>query len=381
MYVFHICFITNEYPKYGHSHGGIGTFVKTLGCELVRKGVKVSVVGINYENSTETEFDNGVSVHRLKPRRFKGLTWLLNAKTISQKIKELNQVQKIDVVEGAELSLAFINKIRSVNYVIRMHGGHHFFAEAEQRGINPWKGFQEKLSFKKADKVIGVGQYVMDHTAKYINFETKRGTVIYNPVNLVKFYKSDLSNIEPDRIFFAGTLCEKKGIRQLIQALPFIKLQCPNVKLYIAGRDSLMRDGGSYLSFLKTLITSDIDSSIFFMGQVNNDEIPLLIEKSEICVYPSHMESFGLVAVEAMCMSKPVIFSNRGPGNEIIEDGVTGLLCDPFSPNDIAEKVIYLLKNKDVALELGENARRNVVSRFNLEILVQENIDFYKSLL
>ena len=64
-------------------------------------------------------------------------------------------------------------KIKNIKYVIRLHGGHHFFAEAENRGINKWKGFQEKRSFKKADAFIAVSNYVKNHTATYLSYYNK----------------------------------------------------------------------------------------------------------------------------------------------------------------------------------------------------------------
>ena len=70
----HICFITNEYPKKGFPHGGVGTFVQTFSKSLVEKGYKVSVVGMNYTAFDETENDGGIVIHRLKPSKFKGLT-------------------------------------------------------------------------------------------------------------------------------------------------------------------------------------------------------------------------------------------------------------------------------------------------------------------
>ena len=58
----HICFLTNEYPKEGFPHGGIGSFVKTLAVALVKQGIKVSVVGMNYTANDESETVNGVNI-------------------------------------------------------------------------------------------------------------------------------------------------------------------------------------------------------------------------------------------------------------------------------------------------------------------------------
>ena len=67
------------------------------------------------------------------------------------------------------MSLAFLPKIKEIKYLIRLHGGHHFFAESEKRKINKWKGFQEKRSFKKADAFIAVSQYVNQEIEYFIS--------------------------------------------------------------------------------------------------------------------------------------------------------------------------------------------------------------------
>ena len=87
----HICFITNEYPKQNFPHGGIGTFIKVIANQLVKLNHKVSVIGINnYTNRNEEETDAGVNVYRLKPKKLKGVTWLLHNISINAKIKSLN---------------------------------------------------------------------------------------------------------------------------------------------------------------------------------------------------------------------------------------------------------------------------------------------------
>lgn len=378
----HICFITSEYPKIGFPHGGVGTFIKTLAHKLIDNGHKVSVVGINYEDKIEFTEDYQVKIYRLKPKFVKGLTWFFHAKMINQQIKFINQNNPIDVVESAELGLAFIKKIPSIKYVIRLHGGHHFFAESENRGVNWWKAFQEKRSFKHADDIIGVSQYVVNHTSKYLNFENKKRGVIFNPANLNNFYKADSNKIISGRIFFAGTLCEKKGIRQLVMAMPLIKKEVPEAHLVIAGRDWFYpKTNQSYTTYLKTFIDESVKNDIFFLGAIDNNKIPLEIEQAEVCCYPSHMEAMPLAWIEVMSMGKAFVGSQLGPGPEIITHEVNGLLCNPLDPDEIAKQVIRLLKDKNFASTLGQNARETVLNKFDAEIIFKQNIAFYQSII
>lgn len=376
----HICFITSEYPKEGFPHGGIGTFVKTMSHELVGRGHKVTVVGINvYHNSTEEIIENGVSIVRLQPKQVKGITWWLNYKSINKKIEQIHQQNQIDIVESAELGLAFIKKNKAIKYVIRLHGGHHFFAEAEHRKINWWRGFQERRSFRKTDGFIAVSNYVKTHTAKYLSYHNKPIEVIMSPINLEIFKPQPEIEEQKQTLLFAGTVCEKKGAFQLVKAMPMVIEQFPDVKLKIYGRDWFFKDGRSYISFLKEFISkSEIDEKhIQFMGAVSMNELAKCYAEAELCVFPSLMETQGLVAPEAMAVEKLVIFTECGPGKETITHKETGLLCNPYDENDIAQNIIWALQNKTEGSEMAKKGRTYVLANFNMDKVLQTNIEFY----
>ena len=378
----HICFLTNEYPKAGFPHGGLGSFVKTMAEALVKNGLQVTVIGLNYTLADETESVNGVRIIRIQKSKVKGLAWYFNSKNIAKTIAAIHKKNPIDIVEGAELSLAFLPKIKEIKYVIRLHGGHHFFAEGENRGINWWKGFQEKRSFKKADAFIAVSNYVKSHTAKFLSYHNKPIEVIFNPINSQLFQPLETA-IEVSNITFAGTICEKKGVRQLIQSFPMVKEKFPNVILNLYGRDWLFPDGSSYIKMLQEIELpkiGNISKDIIFHGAVSYNEIPSAYAKAAVCVFPSHMETLGLVAPEAMVMEKPVIFTKLGPGPEVIVDGETGLLCNPQEPTEIASKIIQVLENPDFAYQLGKKAKISVLEQFEITKLVMQNIAYYRKI-
>ncbi|UGS24216.1 glycosyltransferase family 4 protein [Flavobacterium channae] len=375
----HICFLTNEYPKAGFPHGGLGSFVKTMAEALVKNGTQVSVVGLNYNYSSETERVNDVTIIRIQKSKVKGLAWYFNSKMIVKTIAAIHEKTPIDIVEGAELSFAFLPKIKGIKYVIRLHGGHHFFAEAENRGINKWKGFQEKRSFKKADAFIAVSNYVKNHTATYLSYHNKPIEVIFNPINSQLFQPLDIA-IESNNITFAGTICEKKGVRQLIQAFPMVKAKFPQAILNLYGRDWFFPDGSSYVKMLKETELpklKEFANDVVFHGAVAFQDIPNAYAKAAVCVFPSHMETLGLVAPEAMAMGKVVIFTELGPGPEVIVDGYNGYLVNPYEPKNIADQILKVFDNEEEAKRIAKLARQTVLEKFNPEIIVQQNIDFY----
>lgn len=379
----HICFLTNEYPKEGFPHGGLGSFVKTIAEALVKEGIHVSVIGLNYSSFNENEILNGVRIYRIKRCTIKGLSWYFNFKKIAITLARLHAQTPIDIIEGSEMSFAFLPKLKKVKYLIRLHGGHHFFSEAENREINWWKAFQEKRSFSKADAFIAVSDYVMKHTANYLSYHNKPISIIFNPVNINLFKPYNIP-VAVNHITFAGTICEKKGVRQLIQSFPYVKKQFPDAVLNIYGRDWFFQDGSSYIEMLKEKELPKIvpyDKDVNFKGTINYNEIPRIYSSAEVCVFPSHMETLGLVAPEAMACEKPVVFTNLGPGLEIISNGLDGITVNPHNPEEIAQAIIKLLGDKSKAKEIGKMARIKVMKKFDTAIITNKNIDFYNKIL
>lgn len=378
----HICFITNEFPKKGFPHGGIGTFVATLGKALIEKNVEVSVVGLNYTEHEEIEVINQIKVYRLPSTKIKGLQWYFNSKVIAKKIEKIHKEQPINFVETSELGLAFLSKIKEIDYVIRMHGGHHFFTKAENRQTEWWKVFQERRSFNKADHIIAVSNYVAETTRSLMKLGKRPIQIIYNPIDTNKFYVCNPSKIEKQSLFFAGSIIEKKGIRQLIQSLNYLVDEFPNVHLYIAGRDAnLPGTNVPYRPILEQEINEKIKKHITFLGVVPNTEIAHYIERAEVCCYPSHMEAMPLAWLEVLTMGKSFVGSITGPGPEAVIDNFTGLLANPHDPEDIANKIKQLFNNPELGIEMGKNARKRVLKEFDIKVIVQQNIDFYTSII
>ena len=376
----HICFLTHEYPKKGHTQGGIGSVVQTIAKALIKKGHKVSVVGVG-RYKDEVENDGGVSVYRLEASNWKVANFIPNTKKLLKKLEEIHQQTPIDIVESSELNFAFFPKNYFAKKVIRLHGGHRFFAESMGKKPALWRSLQESLSFAKADALVAVSHYVGSKSKELVKFK-QDFQVIYNLVDTDKFFEADREKIVDKKLVFIGTVTEKKGVRQLVQAMPKIIKKFPNTSLDIIGRDWFdPKTGESYMKYLKTFITDDIKEHIHIKGVVPHDEIPKAIESAEVCVYPSHMEAMPIAWLEALGMCKAVVASQLGPGAEAVIDKKTGLLCNPFDPNDIAQKIIYMFENPQEAQQMGSNAREDILKRFNPDKIIEQNIKFYESVL
>ncbi|MEJ5276326.1 MAG: glycosyltransferase family 4 protein [Thermogemmata sp.] len=205
--------------------------------------------------------------------------------------------------------------------------------------------------------------------------------ILPNFVDTEKFLPND-AEAEEGLIVFAGTVCEKKGVRQLIAAMPAILASVPHARLIIAGRDQMEAPGGgSFVEYLKSLMGPLVRERTVFLGPLRHSDLPGLLRKANVCVFPSHSESQGIVFLEAMATGKPQVAPRIPPVLEMMREGEHALFCDPREPESIAAAVVRLLKDPDLRARLGRAARERVVREFSAEVMVPRNIEFYERVL
>jgi len=372
----HICFLCHEYPP--GRHGGVGSFTQTLGRALAARGHEVTVVGPYRISGDIREDDEGVSVVRLANSRIPKTGFIVNGWRLRRELKAINRASPIDVIEGPENSLALLSKSLPAVKVIRMHGGHHFLSVMLDKSPRAWRSWIEKRSFARADYLCAVSKYVAETTRSLLKLGNRPIEILPNPVDTARFRPMPEVSEERGLIVFVGTVCEMKGVRQLVQAMPRIVAAVPYARLWICGRDwHDPRTGESFVSRLRSMIPSDMEDHIEFKGMIDHSRIPAIIASAEVAIYPSHMEAMPLAWLEGLAMGKAIVASKSGPGPEVLEDGVSGLLCDPHDPASIAEKVVVLLKDANLRRRMGERARSRAVELFSVDKLVDRNEEFY----
>jgi glycosyltransferase involved in cell wall biosynthesis len=371
----HICFLCNEYPP--APHGGVGSFTRTLARALAARAHRVTVVGYGAHGGSVTH-DDGVRVVRLPHASIRGTGLLVNGARLRQALLDADREHQLDIVEGPEGSLAAVPRALRAAAVIRMHGGHHFFAVTLGRRPGLERSWMERRSFSRATHLCAVSRFVAQQTLDLLNQRGRAVEILHNPVDVRAFAPREGGDVD-GLILFAGTLCEKKGIRQLVLAMPQIVAAVPHATLWIAGRDT--RDpetGGSYAARLRALVPPHLADRVVFKNAVPHADMPALLARASVCAYPSHMEALPLAWLEGMSMAKPVVASRVGPGAEVIEDGVSGLLCDPLRPDAIAATVTTVLTRPALRRRLGDAARARVIANFSEEVLVARNEEFYR---
>ena len=123
-----------------------------------------------------------------------------------------------------------------------------------------------------------------------------------------------------------------------------------------------------------------IHDIVLFLGAKDQDVLPNYYAAAELVVMPSHYESFGMVALEAMAMGRPVIASEVGGLAFLIRDGINGYHVPTRDPEALAERIYELLSNNQCREEMGRAARQNA-ERFNWSIIAEQMAVVYQGLL
>jgi glycosyltransferase involved in cell wall biosynthesis len=267
--------------------------------------------------------------------------------------------------------------------VIRTHGPDIVFLPLI--GIKPGrlKAHFERVSLRKAEAIVSITRYMSEQIAAVQQNKQSAGqieTIIYNMVDVQAYSPSDDVRRDPLSVASVATLTRRKGVYQLLEAWRIVKAAVPKARLTFYGRDTNVA-GASVLAELQALTAEyNLTQSVTFAGAVPVKEVVNVLHREGIIVYPSYIEAGPLAWLEAMATASPVIASTRGPGPEIIEEGVTGLLIDPDNVSQLADRIIALLKNPAQGEKLGRTARHEVVRRFSFETIIPQNIEFFESL-
>lgn len=374
-----IAFISYEYPP-DTADGGIATYVHQAANMLQTRGNHVEVfAGSRHRSGVETE-SCGVLVHRLQIRKRADFP-----KAIARMFADRHMAIGFDVVEGPDYGAeaeAAVRLVPDIPFVVKLHTPRIIIEAynckpslltylrvkvgALRRGTNPFKDM-ERAHALKADEIAAPSRAIGEKIIEYWGVDPQivhEFPLPYSPSpGLLKIPTETYSNT----VTFLGRLENRKGVIDLAQAIPTILRQCPGAKFRFVGRPSVSpdpkRDMGQYLADL----LKPHHRSVEFTGPVALDQIPSIMAETDVCVFPSLFESFGLVCLEAMTAGRGVVGSSSGVMTEMLNSGEAGRLIPPGNPQAIAQAVTELLSDPPLRIKLGSAARERVLREYNFQ--------------
>jgi len=232
--------------------------------------------------------------------------------------------------------------------------------------------------FRKLHGLIAVSPTARWAMAKYFPGDYR---IIPNGVDVVGFNPDvpPLPQFSDDRkkILFMNRLEPRKGLPHLIRALKHIKTEFPNILLIVVG-------SGPFANYYRSMVDESLKENVVFVGKVPAHPVSLRASyycSCDVFCAPSiGHESFGIVLLEGMACGKPVVASRIEGFNHVLDDGVEGLFFPPKDDLKLAQAIIRILKDRDLARRMGEAGRRKAL-RYSWAHIAEKVEELYLELL
>jgi glycosyltransferase involved in cell wall biosynthesis len=402
-----ICFVTIDYHSQ-QGGGGIGSYIYTLSKELVNYGHNVSVICSRKKGDPEYENVQGVKIYRvhlgnihyylsklpLVNRVFtlpvRELEW---SYAFWKKVREINEKESFDIIESCETGNLFSMLFppspcflpHKCPWIIRAHGATYSFKKYSGEPL----GLSEKI-----DRLLQ--RYCMKHAtalsapskfqAGEIEAEIKgaqKVEVIPNPVDNIFFKeikskRKDVSQERKKKILYTGRIELRKGTLVLLKAMEYVIKEFEGVELIIAG--------GHHVSISQKVLDEALDSGgirkyVKLLGHVERSQIIGLYNECDIFAVPSYYETFCISAAEAMACGRPVVGTLGTALPKLVEDGKTGLLVPSGDDRALADALLRLVNDDELAMRMGEAGREKVLKQYQASFIAQKTLKFYEDVI
>ncbi|MGB9621714.1 MAG: glycosyltransferase family 4 protein [Brevinematia bacterium] len=246
------------------------------------------------------------------------------------------------------------------------------FPEAYSDKVRRYYEFEYSFLFKRADRIITVSQYSKSEIEKFFPEAKGKINVIYNGIDHSKFRYLNLPRKK--QILFIGAIAKHKNIGNAIKAFSKIYKEIQHKLIIVGSRDK----GLPYDEEINEILKKIPEDRIEFTGKISDEEIVKLYNESELFIFPSLHEGFGLPPLEAMACGCPVLASNSSSIPEICIDAA--MYFNPLDIEDIANKLIKATSNTSLLEELRQKGIERA-KKFNWETTAKETIKVIKQLL
>jgi glycogen(starch) synthase len=406
-----VALLSQQYPP--GVVGGIGRLTLDLARGLAQQGHNIHVLtrAMPGAIANTVDFEDGVWVHRPIEDRDEGEApagvevpphiWRHSARMLRE-LRRLDAMHPIDIVEAPVWDVEGLAAILSQEFcvVTSLHTPLKKVVET-----NPdWRAnmtVSKQLAYDQiahverfvathADGVRANSLSVIDTMARLYDLQLEDGRISVLPHGMEDRTKlipinegSTLSADENDvTVLYAGRFEGRKGTDILLAAIPELCEKYRFARFVLVGEDRTSPDGSTLGGdFRARHAGSKFLDRVVFAGEVSDAQLESHLQACDIFVAPSRYESFGLVFLEAMMFGKPVVGCRAGGMNEVIEEGVTGLLAEPGDVASLVAAVGVLFGDASKRREFGRAGRERYLRLYTRESLIERTLKFYRETL
>lgn len=340
---------------------------------LAKKGHNVTVFSsssaLKKHDGSKNETIEGINVRRFNPVLPTSLFSML------KKDFDILHMHHLGYLAPISSYAALAKKMKSVPSVFTMHGIYHnpYIVENTDDPLSGRINNKVQLSFPflkpwkltnwfvhlplQADKIIALTEWEKTAITK-LSIDSKKINVVPNGVDLEKYSKgrSDYFKklgIGGKILLFVGQPTKRKGWKHFLDAMPGILKEFPDAKAVFIGYSS----SKELENYSKSM---GLEKSVVFLGYLPEEKKIDAFKSSDVFVFPTLYEGFGIVFLEAMASGLPIVTTDSAGNKEII-DGSNGILTGAKSSLEIAEAVIKLLESKALRTKISQANKRKVL--------------------
>lgn len=383
-----VLFVTTAYPRF---KGDVITpWLVELITKLRKEGIDVSVFTSAYRGQSSHVLD-GVRVYRFRYclKRYERLT---HEETAVDRIKRgpINVVLAVLYLFFGAWSIIRLAKSEEFD-IIHIHWPfpHIFFGilakkKGNARLFSSFYGVEIRLLKKKMRFLLGPFSMLINKSDKITAISTHTAAelngIVHTPVKIIPFSAAMGRRhgriSEKKEIIFVGRLVTRKGVKYLIDAFHKVRKSILH--------DLIIIGSGPERDRLEDLVAAyGLQSRVRFTGTISDEALDQHYASCSFLVLPAvydekgDTEGLGVVLLEAMSCSKPVIASNVGGITDIVVGQKNGLLVPPADTSALAAAMMKLAKNRKLRNALGRTARKTVDEKFNWDRIVGDLIRLY----
>jgi N-acetyl-alpha-D-glucosaminyl L-malate synthase BshA len=381
-----ILMLSWEYPP--RIIGGISRVVYDLAQNLGRNGNEVHVLTCWEPYTEDFEIDGNVKVHRVHVYNNPSsdfVEWVmqLNFAMLENAIT-IVQNNKFDIIHAHDWLVAYTARVLKKSFDIPLITTIHATEYGRNNGIHT--EMQRTISnvenwlVNESDHVIVNSSYMKNELLSIFNVQESKISIVSNGVDLNKFdnvfadteFRKNYAANNEKIVFFVGRLVNEKGVNILLEAIPKILSNYNDVKFVIAGKGPCLNN---LIDLSREL---NINDRVYFTGFVSEEVLLKLYKCSEIVVFPSLYEPFGLVALEGMVAGIPVVVSDTGGLREIVNHKEDGMKFYSGNSNSLADCILELLKDENLSEKISKCALQKVHKLYNWNNISEVVLNEYK---
>jgi glycosyltransferase involved in cell wall biosynthesis len=236
---------------------------------------------------------------------------------------------------------------------------------------------------RNADLIVTVSHYSKKRIVELYRVDEERIRVVPNGVDPEKFKPTTISDEVREKyglrdrqvVLFVGRLIPRKGLNYLIEAAQNVVKEKPDAAFVIIGNGPLRNQLAVILERL------NLSDSFLFLGDITDEELPVLYNCADVFALPSIQEGQGIALLEAQASGKPAVAFDVSGVKEAVADGRSGLLVERGNSKMLGEAILKLLSDQALSERMGSAGRDFVLQNFTWDICAKKTLGVYREAL